>query len=97
MQFPSRHTLSLLRRSNFVRFSSGKIIEQEELLFPVASNKNLIDDWNTPRPSDDTEPQTLGDTQRLKLRMPPEFGFKAKFNEPTIFGDWQHKGRTTDF
>lgn len=29
--------------------------------------------------------------------MPEEYGFKYKGSEPTRHGDWEHKGRCTDF
>jgi hypothetical protein len=29
--------------------------------------------------------------------MPEEFGFKAKGPEPTRYGDWEKKGRVSDF
>ena len=29
--------------------------------------------------------------------MPKELGFKSKGPEPTRFGDWERKGRCTDF
>lgn len=29
--------------------------------------------------------------------MPKEFGFKYDGAEPTRHGDWEHKGRCTDF
>ncbi|EGR30392.1 hypothetical protein IMG5_133290 [Ichthyophthirius multifiliis] len=29
--------------------------------------------------------------------MPKEIGFKVKGPEPTRFGDWERKGRCTDF
>jgi len=31
-----------------------------------------------------------------RLKMPPEIG-GAPGPEPTRYGDWQHKGRVTDF
>ena len=85
-----------------------KIIEQETLIFPrtietikvpeavtktdaavsaeVETSDDTIDDW-----------ATLGDTWRARNKMPTENGFTYKGNEPTMFGDWQHKGRATDF
>mmetsp|Transcript_152713 Transcript_152713/g.489855 ORF Transcript_152713/g.489855 Transcript_152713/m.489855 type:complete len:235 (-) Transcript_152713:141-845(-) len=45
------------------------------------------------------EDQALDDSG-LDVRIPPgadEQGFVYKGMEPTLFGDWQHKGRTTDF
>ena len=88
------------------RFFSKKIIEQETLIFPrtvdtakktaavlgeelaVESSQQSeeIDDW-----------ASLGEEFRQKKQMPKEEGFVYKGNEPTMFGDWQHKGRTTDF
>ena len=34
------------------------------------------------------------ETDKLKI---PEYGNKPKGPEPTRFGDWQYKGRSTDF
>ena len=85
----------------------SKIIEQETLIFPrtvetitkatdspPAANAEAtpvvatdeIDDW-----------AKLGEAWRAEKQMPKEEGFTYKGNEPTMFGDWQHKGRTTDF
>ena len=88
------------------------IASQEELLFPrtvqtmkekvpesdavvtdpevnLASPDQVIDDW------DDNE--SRGDKWRKEKELPREVGFKYKGPEPTMFGDWQHKGRATDF
>ena len=85
----------------------SKIIEQETLIFPrtvetitkaeaappntpsagaPTATSEEIDDW-----------AKLGDAWRADKKMPTEEGFTYKGNEPTMFGDWQHKGRTTDF
>ena len=87
----------------------SKIIEQETFIFPrtvetianlepeaavikkevakeEVAKENEIDDW-----------KTLGESWRDRHAMPKEEGFAYKGNEPTMFGDWQHKGRTTDF
>ena len=50
------------------------------------SATDLVDDW-----------AASGEVWREKKQMPEEKGFTYKGNEPTMFGDWQHKGRTTDF
>ena len=42
-------------------------------------------------------PEVLKISEKKESDIPEEFGFKAKGPEPTRFGDWQHKGRCTDF
>lgn len=38
-----------------------------------------------------------GNMKLDKNGMPPEVGFKVKGPEPTRYGDWERKGRVTDF
>ena len=86
----------------------SKIIEQETLIFPrtvetvtklpdskvetdkvtdaPVSKEPEVDDW-----------ESIGVTWRSSNKMAAETGFTYKGNEPTMFGDWQHKGRATDF
>ena len=79
------------------------IAKQEELLFPRTvetikqkEQEEYIDDWdNTVLSSSEIEKH--GEEWRKKHGLPQEHGFSYKGNEPTMFGDWQHKGRTTDF
>ena len=44
--------------------------------------------------TDDTEDGKKTDDNPLRF---PEYGNKPKGPEPTRFGDWQYKGRSTDF
>lgn len=55
-----------------------------------------IDDWDQTLMTPE-ELQAHGETWRKKHGFPAEQGFGYRGNEPTMFGDWQHKGRTTDF
>jgi len=71
----------------------SKIVEQETLLVPrtvlpevVPAAPEVVDDW-----------KSSGEKFREEKKMPEEQGFTYKGHEPTMFGDWQHKGRTTDF
>jgi hypothetical protein len=48
----------------------------------------------TPTPNASEQEDTLGS---LMDDLPEEYGFFYKGPEPTRFGDWNHKGRTTDF
>ena len=52
----------------------------------VPKQENELDDWDS-----------VGEAWRSTNKMAPEKGFTYKGNEPTMFGDWQHKGRATDF
>ena len=67
------------------------IEKQPNVVEPVEKKEELIDDWNK-------EPIIVsGERWRAEHQMPSENGFTYKGSEPTMFGDWQHKGRTTDF
>ena len=92
------------------RLLSKKIIEQETLIFPrtvdTAKKTTSVDAADASKSSEakSSEPveeiddwATVGEEYRSKNQMPKEEGFVYKGNEPTMFGDWQHKGRTTDF
>ena len=52
--------------------------------------------FNEKSPAPQTQ-NTMEDSGKTGNDIPEEFGFKAKGPEPTRFGDWQHKGRCTDF
>ena len=88
------------------RFNKDTLTNQQQLIFPrtveavqkqqeeekkvieaVADEDDVIDDWG----------DSDGDKWRKAHNMPKEHGFQFKGAEPTMFGDWQHKGRTTDF
>ena len=58
----------------------------EDSPIPVPKQETEVDDWDS-----------VGEAWRSTNKMAPEKGFTYKGNEPTMFGDWQHKGRATDF
>jgi hypothetical protein len=100
-------TRSTWRRCTGRFFSTDKKIieQQEELLFPRTvqtikeqqqPKEEQIDDWNQTLMTKE-ELSKHGEEWRKKHGIPAEHGFGYLGNEPTMFGDWQHKGRTTDF
>ena len=86
-------------RRLFSTIDKRTIEQQEKLLFPRTLeivNSEKIDDWNdTLLTSEQLEHH--GNTWRANQGVPREHGFNYRGHEPTMFGDWQHKGRTTDF
>ena len=45
----------------------------------------------------DAESIQKAKAEAANKKMAPEFGFKVKGPEPTRYGDWERKGRCTDF
>jgi hypothetical protein len=44
-----------------------------------------------------SENQTPENKKEAKAELPKEYGFKVKGPEPTRYGDWERKGRCSDF
>lgn len=56
-----------------------------------------MDDAQTPQPSTQDSPKAEAPAPKPAApKLPPEIG-GAPGPEPTRYGDWQHKGRVTDF
>jgi hypothetical protein len=88
-------------RRLFSTIDKNTIEQQEQLLFPrtvqtIKQQNAEIDDWDETLMTKE-ELERHGESWRKKQSMPAEHGFGYRGNEPTMFGDWQHKGRTTDF
>ena len=47
--------------------------------------------------SDKKDYEGIEEEKEIKKDGDKEYGFKAKGPEPTRFGDWERKGRCTDF
>lgn len=64
------------------------IKSQRKVIFPRATEEDGIDrDVEDPLPDEDNEANPED----------AEYGFKYLGPEPTVYGDWAHKGRVTDF
>ena len=84
------------------------IAKQEELLFPrtletikegieVSEKQTSNEQHQEKTDKAVTEQDEIIDDWPSEKKLPLEVGFKYEGPEPTRFGDWQHKGRTTDF
>jgi len=66
--------------------TTDTIKEQRKVLFPRAEEEDGVD-RDVEDPAEDSNPD----------EDKGEYGFKYKGVEPTVYGDWAHKGRCTDF
>lgn len=72
--------------------------------YKVWEKHDTVDDLDNDEDSDSEENQKLGadatetaDEPDLQVGIGSEAGFKYKGPEPTLYGDWAHKGRVSDF
>eukprot|EP00397_Hematodinium_sp_SG-2012_P066530 GEMP01100037.1.p1 GENE.GEMP01100037.1~~GEMP01100037.1.p1 ORF type:complete len:120 (+),score=17.70 GEMP01100037.1:116-475(+) len=63
---------------------------QRQVIFPRATEEDGVD-RDIEDPIEQTDADASGKDENL------EYGFKYLGPEPTVYGDWAHKGRVTDF
>ena len=86
--------IGFLKESDYKNYEGinekNKIIEKKNL-------KIDINEKNKKFNSDESVKKAENNNSIKEKSMSKEYGFKTKGPEPTRYGDWENKGRCTDF
>jgi hypothetical protein len=73
---------------------TGFLDQKDYEQYEGVTKEGKIVDAKVSTSSDNSKPD---EKKEAKPELPKEYGFKVKGPEPTRYGDWERKGRCTDF